>query len=345
MPFALRRLLPCVAIAMASCTASGHAPFEGGKEQSSAGGGPSSLEGGSRGGGPGPDAGLGVIDGAALDALPGSAPDARADAGLHHQRGDAAVDVSRADAAAPGTNDAGGDGSTDWTAVDSAIARGIGYCDSITAVAGLEGALWYLYRKFGIPDFANARSLYDVAMISATDRVYRRIVDRSTVPSSSDVLQLGSVDLITYPALYCDTIALPGNYVSMLTAAGASGSYDLTHTLLAALWLGENGCTGVVTPDFVDAVERDVALIATQASPAGDIQIESQAFLYTAGRRDLVDPTFVDRLVNAQLPNGGWSISGAASDAANWHPSALALWVLLSARHPEATSVPVLDPG
>jgi hypothetical protein len=290
-----------------------------------------------------------------LDASPGDATVAASAGGTRTTRDASDRDVTRApaidasalDAALDAAREAAGDGATDadgGVLLDSAIARAIAYCVSVRNVAALEGVLWYLHRQFGIAEFSNAPALYDQYSANAGDRVYRRIVDHQTVADPADVAALTGVDVITYPALYCDTTAPSAGYAATLTTAEQAGGYELTHTLLALLWLRENSCNAGLAPSFEADVESRVALIPIATELPSDLEIESQAFLHSAARSDLVSPWFVARLLGAQHSDGGWSISGASTDASDWHPTSLALWVLLFARY-SASPVPVLDPG
>jgi hypothetical protein len=59
-----------------------------------------------------------------------------------------------------------------------------------------------------------------------------------------------------------------------------------------------------------------------------DLRVDAMSFLAAAGRHDLIQASWVDELLDAQLPGGGWR-SNPTDPVATDHTTGLALWLLL----------------
>jgi hypothetical protein len=228
--------------------------------------------------------------------------------------------------------------------VDRAIARLVAYTDGLTDVPTLQALLQYAHRRFGVPGIAETRARYEHSASTPGERVFQRVVDRNWVATSGDLARLGDTDIMVSAALYCDVLPLPPAYLDTLETARNTGGYSLTHVLLSLELLRENHCTDVVPPGYEDSVAMEVAGLQTPSGPPTDLEIEVEAFLSLVGRADLMQPGFTGRLLEAQNADGGFSATGEKGAPSSWHSSGLALWALLSSRHPDAPCVPFVDP-
>lgn len=205
-------------------------------------------------------------------------------------------------------------------------------------------------RRFGMAEFADALTRYDEIMAMFPDqaplmRLFRRIADHGNTLQYQDLLEVSEdLDLLTLPALYCDQLDSPPDYQSMLEQATHIGDYMLTHALLACIWIQENGCKMPVPDDFFENVYNANAALINDDSVVEDLELEAATFLCLAGQGALVDPVFVDRVVAAQNYDGGWLFSSDTAGASNWHPSVLALLLLLHMEHPADSYPPMLAP-
>lgn len=291
-----------------------------------------------------------------LDAAPRDAPDGSADARASvDARADATErpDATLADAAREGAapEDAGDGGREDPDAPDGAgtrlalaIERALAYARSITTTPTHELVMQYPARRHRLPGWEDALARYDAASGGAQDRVFRRVLDRTTRPSAADLDALTGIDAYTSAALYCDVRPLPPDYAATLGAAAALGGYELTHVLLALVWAEENGCPPPLAPAARAAIESEVARLAGTPGPPPDLVIEAEAFLHLVGRRDLLHPELTDAILRLQLDDGGFPVV-PGSTASDFHPTSLALWVLLGVQNPEAPLVPLIAPG
>ncbi len=206
-----------------------------------------------------------------------------------------------------------------------------------------------LHRRFGLEEFAGMADEYErlvAGMARPAPDVFssRRLLDADARIEPELLKQLvAPVNRITHPALHAREIPLPAKYRGRLQRAAAAGGYELTHVGLALIWLAENGQREVVDEAFVEDVAAAMGALLDPANGVDDLEIESAAFLHGLGRGALVPPAFLEAVVAAQLPDGGWASDPAAQPpTANDHTSALALWLLLEATRPEASKGPTL---
>ncbi len=205
-------------------------------------------------------------------------------------------------------------------------------------------------RRFGIAAFADALQRYDQIMAVLPDqaplmRLFRRIADHDNPLQYSDLEAVSEdTDLVTVPALYCDQLGLPNNYLSMLDQATRLGNYMLTHALLACIWIQENDCEIPLSNDFIENVYRANAALINDDQVVDDLELEAVAFLCLAGQGALVDHAFVDRVIAVQNYDGGWLPSSDTPGDSDWHTTALALLLLLHVEYPSDSYPPMLAP-
>lgn len=232
-------------------------------------------------------------------------------------------------------------------ALQRAISHGIAYLREIKEPMGLL-MLNVMYRQFGIEEFNNSLQRFDQQLASNPDpisRIFRRIADYNNVVQSKDFLSVtDQLDRLTIPALYSDRMTLPDDYLSQLADSVKGGSNLLTHTLLATIWMQNNNCSLELPKDFKSTLYQDNALLIGDSSRVNDIELEAAAFLYQAGQGKLVNPVFVQSIITTQYTDGGWSTTQDTPYNTNWHPSILALMILLYVEHPAATYPPMLAP-
>ncbi len=233
-------------------------------------------------------------------------------------------------------------------ALQQAISHGIAYLRQIKEPMGLL-MLNVMYRQFGIAEFNDSLQRFDKQFASNPDsisRIFRRIADYNNVVQPKDFLSVtDQLDRLTVPALYSDRMTLPDDYLSQLTDSVNGGSNLLTHALLATIWLQNNHCSLKLPKDFTNTLYQDNALLIGDGSRVDDIELEAAAFLYQAGQGNLVNPVFVHNILAAQYTDGGWSTTQDTPYNTNWHPSILALIILLYVEHPAATYPPMLAPS
>lgn len=112
------------------------------------------------------------------------------------------------------------------------IIHGIAYLRQINEPMGLL-MLNVMYRQFGIAEFNDSLQRFDQQFAANPDpisRIFRRIADYNNYAQTEDFLSvINQLDRLTVPALYCDRIALPQDYLSQLTNSVNGGGNLLTH--------------------------------------------------------------------------------------------------------------------
>jgi len=245
-------------------------------------------------------------------------------------------------------------------ALQQAVKNAITYLKQTQDPTGLL-MLNVIYRQFGIAEFNDSLQRYDQLLASNPDpllRISRRIADYNTSAVQPEDFNsvTDQLDRLTVPALYSDRISLPDDYLSQLTDAMDigffyaehsinSGSYLLTHALLATIWLQNNHCSLQLPEDFTSTLYQENAALIGDGSQVDDIELEAAAFLYQAGQGNLVNPVFVQNVIAAQFTDGGWSATRDTPSNTNWHPSVLALMILLHVEYPAASYPPMIAPA
>jgi hypothetical protein len=216
---------------------------------------------------------------------------------------------------------------------------------------GWSNLFGYMHRRFGL----EARDADGVALqraAAATQRpeiaaVYRRLADPAAGVDGATLAGLDSaIDRMTGLALHCDRLGLPADWPEVLRRATAAGGYALTHAALAAEWTLENGCRpfAEIAPVQHEQVDRLAALAADRASlettfrAPTDLFLEALAMLYYLRAGSRVEPAWIDAVLDAQRPDGGWPLHPDAHES-DPHATALALWVLLENLQPDAPPI------
>jgi hypothetical protein len=231
--------------------------------------------------------------------------------------------------------------------LEAAINHAITYLEQTNEPFGLM-MLNVIYRQFGIQEFKDTLQRYDEILSACPHsimKLYRRIADYNNTVDETDFKAIvEQVDSITIPALYADQRNPPSNYPIVLMDAKDSGGYMMTHALLATIWLQENNYNISLPDNFIETLYYDTAALTESDLPVTDVALEAAAFLYEAGQGNLVYPDFAENVIATQNPDGGWSLSSDTPSGSNWHPTILALMMLLHVAHPATSHPPMLAP-
>jgi hypothetical protein len=225
--------------------------------------------------------------------------------------------------------------------IESAITRGVERVRTRGAAFDPRTALVLAYpqRTFappGLPPMAPiAFAGRDKPALGEFINVYGRLADpKSRVDQATiDAMQF-PIDRVTAGALHCDRLGVPPDLETALTEmTEKKDDYSLPHAMLATGWAVDLRCLPEATAAKLDARQRALAIERLESRKPGlmtDSTIEMIAMLDYRGHRSDVQDAWIDAVLESQLPSGGWGNPGELD-----HTSALALWVLLEAVHPE----------
>ena len=68
-----------------------------------------------------------------------------------------------------------------------------------------------------------------------------------------------------------------------------------------------------------------------------DLELEAAAIVTHLGHAELLPARFPAEVIAAQQAGGGWAADGGSKYPADWHPTFLALWLLLETERPGRT--------
>jgi hypothetical protein len=274
--------------------------------------------------------------------------------------GPSASPAPAAERAEAGGSKSGGEAPTpilDPARLAAAVEAAVAYLDRVAdANPQAFHAMDVLYRMYGIEAFAHAPQRLHRYMEESTDqaalafaRVFGRLIavtemdndGKGWVEYAPMMIAKGGLNLITIPALYCDQLEFPPCYDTTLKAGAGAGGYFVTHVGLALMWMRENGCTAPVPKGFEASVIEGIAAIPNHNDNVTDLEIEAASTLYYMGRGDLLSPSFLRAMLDAQREDGGWPMHSKSADS-NWHPTFMAIWTLIEAREPGLAKGPMV---
>jgi len=228
------------------------------------------------------------------------------------------------------------------------IKKAIGFLENSNEPHAL---LWLdvIYRRFGIEEFADSVQRYDQVLNELPGeqlqlRVFRRIVDHDNPIQQRDLERFFGLDRLVVPALYCDRFGLSDDYVELLENNVNFGEYELTHILLALVWMRDNGCEVPLSDSSISNLYGANAALINSDHVVEDLELEAAAFLYLAEQGGFVQDFFIEQVIAAQNDDGGWSISGDDQEDSGWHPTVLGLLLLLHVEFPSSSYPPILSP-
>ncbi|MCD6381419.1 MAG: hypothetical protein J7L43_00370, partial [Candidatus Aenigmarchaeota archaeon] len=150
----------------------------------------------------------------------------------------------------------------------------------------------------------------------------------------SEFLSTGydSIDEITIRSMFCRDYPLPDGFFDKIEEIGSHGGYDLTHIYGAVQILEERGCE----PEKTEKVKEDLVkkVYEEQLQDGNNIKdfslyAERVFILISSGHYELVKKSWIDAIIRAQNPDGGWP-SHKLGEPSFTHSTYYGLLVLLS---------------
>ena len=141
------------------------------------------------------------------------------------------------------------------------------------------------------------------------------------------------LDKITLAALYCDLFPVPDNYLRKLNSyADTSDIYLITHCSLALQFLHENKCFSSENSEYKELHTRLIkktTVFLDSTETVNDPYVESVMMLSYVGVRGNIRESYIQKILKAQLPDGGWSRNKIKNYIkSDDHTTVLAVWAL-----------------
>jgi hypothetical protein len=171
-----------------------------------------------------------------------------------------------------------------------------------------------------------------------TEVAYGRLLYKEftyTVSTSSLTKQATHFDNMLIPALYCDKQPdLIADSLHQALELGEGTDYQVTHALLALVWLKERNC--LPENQNLDTVTQSIYFQQNQTLEFSDLFAERTAFLQYADSRNHIPNTWLRTIIDSQGPSGGWKTKPESyifGVDENTHTTALSLWALTEFTH------------
>lgn len=178
--------------------------------------------------------------------------------------------------------------------------------------------------------------------------MWRRMAWPETAVTDAEVAALQSYDWywrMQWPwvtAYTCGTPQFPTDWAQKVhdfLGQDDPEHYVATHAGIALATLAERGCT---LPDWESLRDQVVTTLQKDVlTPfaANDVDIEAMVVLALLGRADLIQPAWVQSVLDAQQPDGSWAQSPPKATVpgpvgGHWHTTFLALWLLDTVAQP-----------
>lgn len=198
----------------------------------------------------------------------------------------------------------------------------------------------YLHRKFGIKQvYTPQGTKYRIQRTYANKEIawqpFVRLIDAKAPPLTWEAIHntQSDIDSLILQALWSDKLELDKTtYYAFLQQFSHQGKYELTHALLACMWLEETRFTNVSSDEYLATkqylIQRIKEEVLADVNFWGDVEIEAVALLQYADERQAIKPEWIKGIINQQQADGGW-VFYADKTESSVHSTSLAIWALL----------------
>ena len=123
-------------------------------------------------------------------------------------------------------------------------------------------------------------------------------------------------------------------FLDFLEAQINSGGYQLTHAVIALIWLRENQCiiNEKRTKGMINTSINLLLELAKKERYNTDIGIEAMAVLCYSGNYKKIKPFMISEVLKVQKANGSWAHSPETT-ITDEHTTILAFWLLLGVEY------------
>lgn len=145
-------------------------------------------------------------------------------------------------------------------------------------------------------------------------------------------------DRLTLNAMYCDMLPVSDDFINKLDYYSDSGDiYMITHCALALQFLHENNCFSFDNKEYKELhtkLSNKMSEFLDSTEFVLDPYVESVMMLFYIGSGNYVCENYIQKIINVQLPDGGWSKYKSENYCiSNDHTTVLAIWALCAYRN------------
>lgn len=161
--------------------------------------------------------------------------------------------------------------------------------------------------------------------------------DVSSIPTFD---QFWRMEWVWATAYACGGPTFPADWSKQITAMLQQPDpdhYVTTHTAFGLATLVERGCTVDGFDTLRDTVVADLVKVIPSPFVVTDVSVEAMVGLQRLGRGDAIQPDWVTKTLQSQLPDGSFPGKAVkkAPPVGEWHTTLLAVWFLGAIRSPE----------
>jgi hypothetical protein len=196
----------------------------------------------------------------------------------------------------------------------------------------------YLQRVYGMQSAVNAKKILKSPPVYDDEKeqmkFFAKLYGGHTAIGKNDIVaQKGLIKLMAW-SINTELYKPDKEYSEMLWSYSSVKDRNLTHAALCLAWIKEQGAQKYVRD--ADSLERyqvaQLLALALEEGYSSDTGLEALAGLIRLGRSSLIRPEWIEKIIAAQLPDGGWPILKQET-ISNDHTSLLADWILLDYLH------------
>ncbi len=204
----------------------------------------------------------------------------------------------------------------------------------------------YMQRKFSLSSILSARATpFDLGENSPAYPTEINYLARIAFPDKRLSIQpkeaASETTLTNIYSASCDSLPLPKEFWPTMRANLKAGDSGVTSDAFAFILLKHNGCiVPFAQSDLYEEVQVGLVKIAQEETSPADVRYEALVYLLMLGKFDVIEESWIDKLISEQLPDGSWTQDNETNDNRN-HATVMALWTLLEYREPTKPYVSV----
>jgi hypothetical protein len=196
----------------------------------------------------------------------------------------------------------------------------------------------YLQRAYGMQSTLDAKKILKSPPVYDDEKeqmkFFAKLYGAHTAINKNDIAtQKGLIKLMAW-SINTELYKLDKEYSEMLWSYSSAKDRNLTHAALCLAWIKEQGAQKYVRD--ADSLEKyqvpQLLALAMDEGYSSDTGLEALVGLIRLGHSSLIRPEWIEKIIAAQLPDGGWPII-KDEKISNDHTSLLADWILLDYLH------------